>query len=954
MKFRILGTLEAEAGGERLQLGGLCEQKLLAMLLIDATRTIPVNCLVDALWDHEPPGTAVKQVRNAVSRLRRLLADGGLPGVIVTDGTGYRIAVTEEALDSRLFDTEVRRAEVAVSAGQVEEGARLLRSALDLWRGPALAGLPGRVFEAAATAWNERRCAVAETYYDCQISLGRHREVLAELSALAADYPLRGKPVGQLMLALYRCGRQADALALYSKTRTLLAEETGLDPDPELQRLHQRILTSSSALAVPSPVTSEDHTAVTQIPPAVPRQLPGAVRHFTGRTGELKALSGLLDQAAEAGEAGPVVISAINGTAGIGKTALAVHWAHQIARQFPDGQLYVNLRGFDPSGSPVTPMEAVRGFLDAFRIAPERIPAGLEAQAGIYRSLLADKRVLIVLDNVRDAGQIRPLLPGSPGCLVIVTSRSQLTGLVAAEGACPITLSLLTKQEAHDLLARRLGSERIATEPEAAGELIDLCVRLPLALVIAAARASNQPGLPLAALVNELKSARSRLDALDTGDSATDVRTVLSWSYQNLSPAAARIFRLLGVHPGPDISPPAAASLAGIPLDQAREALEELIRAHLLAQPTPARFAFHDLLRAYAAEQASSHDDEAARRAAMHRVLDHYLQTGHSGAMLLNPARAPLSLPTSQCGVLPENLADGGQALAWFNAEHAVLIAATTQAAASGFDTYAWQLPSAAADFFSRRGQWNDLAATQQTALVAAGRLGDRAGQAYAHRALAHAHSQLGSPADARAHLRYAVGLYRRLGDRIGQAHVHHDLGMLSEQQGQYGDALDHAQQALDLVQAVGHKSAQARALNSVGWCHALLGNYEQALTHCQQALDLHRELGYRHGEADAWDSLGYAHQHLGHHSEAIACYTRALDLHRELGDRYYEAVVRTHQGDAQQAAGNLQGARHAWQQALAILDDLRHPDAARVRAQLGQPPTVPAGLARQDAILLS
>jgi transcriptional regulator with XRE-family HTH domain len=399
----------------------------------------------------------------------------------------------------------------------------------------------------------------------------------------------------------------------------------------------------------------------------VPRQLPAAATHFAGRAAELKALDGPLDRAG-CDARGSVVICAISGTAGVGKTALAVHWAHSAAQRFPDGQLYVNLRGFDPSGTPVTPAEAIHGFLGALHVPAGRLPESLDAQAGLFRSLLAGRRMLIVLDNARDAAQIRPLLPGSDACCVIVTSRSQLTSLVAEQGAHPLTLDVLTEAEARELLSRRLGPERIAGESEAVDELIGRCARLPLALAIVAARAAVGPCHPLTALVEELRDTRSRLDALDAGDSATSARAMFSWSYQSLSGPAARMFRLLGVHPGPDISGPAAASLAGVRLDQAHEMLRELTRANLLGEGPARRFAFHGLLRAYAAERACAEESDAARRAALDRVLGHYRHCALAAAEPPSTPHEASATVLSRPAPARADVAAHKQARTWFEA----------------------------------------------------------------------------------------------------------------------------------------------------------------------------------------------------------------------------------------------------------------------------------------------
>jgi tetratricopeptide (TPR) repeat protein len=631
-----------------------------------------------------------------------------------------------------------------------------------------------------------------------------------------------------------------------------------------------------------------------------------------------------------------VVITAVAGTAGVGKTALAVRWAHRVASRFPDGQLYINLRGFGPAGTVMDPAEAIRRFLDALGVAPQRIPADPEAQVGLYRTLLAGKRMLIVLDNARDPDQVGPLLPGTPGCLVVVTSRNRLTGLVATVGAHPIPLDLLTLDEARDLLVRRLGVHRVAAEPDAVDEIITCCVRLPLALAIVAANAATQPRQSLAAIAADLRDRHDRLSVLSTGDTpTTDVRAVFSWSYHTLTPAAARLFRLLGLHPGPDVTAPATASLAALPIDQIRTLLTELTRANLIVEPVPGRYTFHDLLRAYATEHVHTTDPDPQRHAATHRILDHYLHTAYTADRLLDPARDPITLPQPQPGVTPEHPTDYEHALAWFNAEHAVLLTTVDHTVATGFDTHTWQLAWTLHDFLNRRGHWHDLAAVHRDAVAVADRLADPTAQANAHRLLGYAYTQLRRLDNAHTQLRQALDLYRETGDRAGQAHTQHGLARVSNRQGSPAQALDHARQALDLFRAAGHRRGQANALNAVGWYHAMLGEPERGLAACQQALTLFQELGDRHGQAAAWDSLGYAHHHLGQHTRAITCYQHTIELYRNLGDRYEEASTLTHLGDTHYTTANTDGARDAWQQALTILDQLNHPDADTVRAKI-------------------
>jgi tetratricopeptide (TPR) repeat protein/transcriptional regulator with XRE-family HTH domain len=667
---------------------------------------------------------------------------------------------------------------------------------------------------------------------------------------------------------------------------------------------------------------------------AVPRQLPAAVADFTGRAAELAALTRMLD-AADAGKPGTVVISAIGGTPGAGKTALALHWAHRAVDRFPDGQLHVNLRGFDPTGTPTTPPEAIRGFLEALSVPPERIPADPEAQAGLYRSLLASRRVLVMLDNARDEQQVRPLLPASPGSLVLVTSRNQLAGLAAAEGARLISLDVLSHEEAVRLLTARLGTARAAAEPGAVDEIVGLCARLPLALAVVAARPVARTGFPLAALAAELSKSADRLDILDAGDPAASVQAVFSWSYRQLSSNTARMFRLLGIHPGPDITVPAAASLAAMAKPEAQRLLRELARAHLIAERVPGRFAFHDLLRAYAARQAEAVDTQPERDAAIGRALDHYLHTGYMGTLLLTPSRDLINLASPGPGVTAETLASYARAMAWFEAEQQVLLAAIVLAAETGFDVHAWQIPWTMAGFFNRRGRWQEWAVSQRTAVAAATRLGDTASQALSRRSLASACRGLGEYDQALSHLKNCIGLYRQLGDQVGEARVHQSLGTLAEIQSRSADALGHHERSLRLFQAAGHQIGQAEELNNVGWSHALLGDYRPARAFCQQSLTLSSDIGHRDYEANSWDSLGYIEHQLGNLAQAAACYQRALGLFRELGDRRPEAVALAHLGDTCQAAGEVVQAREAWERALVIFEDLEHPDAARVRVKL-------------------
>ncbi|MEO6088998.1 MAG: BTAD domain-containing putative transcriptional regulator [Umezawaea sp.] len=900
MEFRLLGPLEVVHGGLPLPIRAGRQRAVLAALLVDADRVVPLDVLIARVWNDDPPSRTA--LHNLVMRLRHALG----ADVIQTRADGYLIEVSDDELDVRRFDELVRRAK---GTEDPRRASALLAEALALWRGEPLADVSSdRLQREVVPGLVERRLAAVEQRIEADLLLGRHTDLIPELRELTDRHPLREHFWHQRMRALHLAGRQAEALDCFRQVGEVLADELGVDPGPELSELHQRILDG-------------DRTRART--PTVPHQLPTRTPHFVGRAAELRRLGGFLDLAAET-----VVISAVNGSAGLGKTALAVHWAHQAADRFPDGQLYVNLRGFDAANEPMHPGEAVRSFLTALDVPSERVPRTLDTQTALYRSLLADRRMIVLLDNARDADQVRPLLPASPSCLVLVTSRNQLTGLVAREGARPVPLDLLSDDDAVGLLRGHLGAGRVAAEPDAVAELVEHCAGVPLALSLMAARGAVNPRLSLRALTDDLHDEQTRLDALDDDDPTNGMRAVFSYSYRQLSAPAARLFRLLGSHPGPDVSVGAAASLAGSPVSETSRLLAELAAAHLVRTHMPSRFVLHDLLRVYAAEQP-----DAERRTAVHRMLDHYLHTAAATNSVLHGSRTMIELDPPLPGVHLEPFASAAEAALWSETEHRVLVTVISLAARQGFDRHAWQLPWAIAANLDHEGKWADWADTQLIALAAAERLGDLHAQERAHAALGHAFARLEDLDTARKHFTHVLALSESLGDQRTQAGAHNNLGWMAEQEGRFDIALDHARQALELYSALEDRNAQGRAHGAIGWDYAQLNELDLAMQHAEQALEVFRDGSDPRYLASSLDTIGFTHHRAGRYDLAVAHLRHALSVAH--GDRFHESALLTHLGDALHAAGDPEGAREAWQKALALLEALGHANADDVRTRL-------------------
>ncbi|MBB5867844.1 DNA-binding SARP family transcriptional activator/Tfp pilus assembly protein PilF [Allocatelliglobosispora scoriae] len=923
VRIQILGPASAWRGGELLGLGPAGQRATLGLLALACGRAVSRDELASGLWpDRPPPPSAANVIQTYVKRLRRLLEPERpprTPGTLLCAvGDGYALRLPTDAVDIQQFRYELAAAATAQRNGQLDRAADLLGTALSRWHGPPLADLPAlRAHPKVAALADERQAALAR-YGEVMLHSGRPADGVAALEEAAAAQPLNEAWQAQLIRAYQATGQRSRAFASYHDTRRRLADDLGVDPGPELSEAHAVLLRADSV-------------------PTVPAQLPTATRAFAGRVRELALLDDLLR-----GPRTPGVV-VVSGAPGVGKTALAVRWAHRIAPRFTDGQLYVSLRGFDPGGAATEPGDAIRSLLAALGVPTERVPATTDGRVSLYRSLLVGRRMLIVLDNARDVAQVRPLLPGEPGCLVLVTARHHLVGLIAAEGAHPFPLAPLRPDDARDLLARRVGPARIAAEPAALAEIITRCAGLPLALVIIAARAALHEHLPLAVLADELRRSGDRLDTLATGDPETDPRAVFSWSYHALTASAARLFRLLGLHAGPDISAPAAASLAALTAARARTLLAELVRAGLATEHTTGRYAMHDLLRVYAAECAARFEPTRARRAATVRMLDHYLHSAAAADLRAQLSEDPFAPPPPASGAVPEPADDAAAAMEWLAAERAVLVAAVERAA-SASPRHAWQLARSVAKYLDVRGHWDDLASTQLTAVAAARHDRDPRAEAHAHRLLARAYTRLRRVDDADRELLHALELYRAAGDRIGQGHTRLSLSLLRERQGRHREALDHAALSLVSFQDAGDEHGIARALNAVGWYCALTGDHAAALRHCRRALALLSGFGDRSGQASTLDSIGYAHHHLGRRPQAVAAFRQALSLYRDLGDRHLEAFVLIHLGDSHAAGGYAAAARAAWGQALDTLARLDPLEAERVRTRLAG---APGGAAR-------
>ncbi|QFZ23092.1 AfsR/SARP family transcriptional regulator [Saccharothrix syringae] len=896
MRVNLLGPVElVSAGGEPVHLGAAKRRTVLAALALELNRVVSGDRLLDLVWDGSPPPQAKAALQGHIAQLRKVLS-GGV--ALVTRAPGYVLTGARDAVDAFRFEDLVGRARDEADGRAVE----LLREALALWRGPLLADVPGdQLREAVSARLEEQRLVAVQELATRLLRLDRAADAVAALGDAVAANPLREALVARLLPALHRSGRQAEALELFHRTRERLADELGVDPGPELREAYQAVLAGETA---PKPQVER-----------APAQLPREHRGFVGRELELSDLGeSLMGQDS--------AIGLLVGPAGVGKTALALHWAHRVAGDFPDGQLFVNLRGFDET-EPLDPRTALVGFLRALGLTDSQIAADLEDQAAQYRSLLAGRRVLVFLDNARSAEQVRPLLPGSARCLVLVTSRHRLDDLVVTEGATSLHVPTLPEESAEHLLAALLGRPRIEQEPEAVAELCELCDRLPLALRIAGARLASRPRWTIQSLVDELRDEQGRLSALSLPEAGRGVHAALAVSYRELPEGAARLFRRLGLHPGTDLDSYAAAALLDINVVSARTHLRTLAYANLLHESTPDRYSRHDLVRLFTHQLAVLESEEDSRLAT-HRLLDYYLFVADAARAHLSDHVRPFGPPEHRPASFPE-LSSHDAALDWFTLEEANLGLALDIALNAGERERTWQLALCLDAFHFRRGNRLDRLALCRIGLAAARELGDGHAEAAFLLRLGSTLADLGRIDEAIDACTRAAGLAD--GDRDLELAALANLGycLMAD------DRLDRAQEvileALEVAREVGDDRSRASIQNNLA--NVLLRKHqpEEALRHASEALSLFPSAPSKAHTATL-HTLGAASQQLGRSDEALESYRAGLALATRLGDRYQEALCHRAIGDVLEQSEGVEAARPHWLAALRLYHDLRLADA--------------------------
>ncbi|MGW5053531.1 BTAD domain-containing putative transcriptional regulator [Actinokineospora sp. NPDC004072] len=837
MRVRVLGPLQVRIGEREAPVSAARSRKVLAALALAAGQPVALERLIDSVWPADPPATAAKQIRNTVSDLRRLLAAAD---AVRPTPTGYRLVADTDVGAFAEHLARARAAEAPVDA------VREYRAALALWRGPALADVSAPALAAQVAALSEQRLVALEECIELELELGGPG-LVRELTDLVAEHPLRERLAAQLMRAHLRDGAHAQALTVYEDVRRALADELGIDPGPRLRALHAQIL-------------AEDRGA----PRPTRCDLPADATHFTGRELEIHRLI------EAAGQGGAVAISAIDGMAGVGKTALAVHTAYRLAERYPDAQLFIDLHAHTPGRDPLPPAIALDKLLRAIGVPGERVPEDVEDRAALWRAELARLRAVIVLDNAADADQIRSLLPGRSASLALVTSRQRLTSL---DNVCLVSLDVLPLDDARALFAGIVGAERARAEPAAVDEVLRRCGRLPLAIRIAASRLRHRPAWSVAHLA-------ARLGELPTG-----VAAAFALSYQHLSPRAQRLFRLLGLIPGPDVDGHAAAALAGHPPEEITAVLDELVDANLLQEPLAGRFRFHDLLRAYAADAAAADD----RRAALTRLFDFYLHTASAAMDILAPTEKPHRPRLPPSGIPRPALPDYTAALGWLRAENANLVAVADAAAGDGWHRHACQLSSTLWRYFHVSGKQDDALALHARALAGARAAGDRLLEAETLASLGYVGWWMGRYREAIGHCRGAVAVARETGTLALEGRALHALGLVHCRLEQCDEAHAVFTRMMAVAVESGDRILEAYALRGLGDVHNRLGEHAAALSWLAKALHLAEETGNRSVEGFALNGLGEVYRRMGEHDEAAAHQRRALATAQQTGNRNVE-----------------------------------------------------------------
>ncbi|OJF15945.1 AfsR/SARP family transcriptional regulator [Couchioplanes caeruleus] len=910
----MLGPLAATCDGRPVTLHGPRQRRLLAVLLLNADLVVSTERLVDELWD-DPPATARRQVHNAMAALRRSLGGYGDVRIDTTD-VGYRLAIRPEQLDAEVFRGYVHEAERHAADGGVGDAVRSLTRALALWTGPALPGLDGPLIRSAVAGLEELRLTCLERLGALRLELGEAAGVLSDLTTWVAAHPLRESLRGSLMLALHRCGRQAEALDAYEQGRRLLAEELGLDPGAALRRLHEQILLDAVPLPAAVPAAPPEPAAQTQPGTGTACTLPHDIVDFSGRAAELAQLrDGIARSAATA-----LAISTIDGMGGIGKTALAVRLAYLVRGDYPDGQHFLDLRGFTPGQDPMTSAQALDVLLRGIGVPVEQVPADEDSRIAFWRSQMASRRMLVVLDNAVDEGQVRPLLPGAAKTLVIVTSRRYLGGL---EGTSPLLLDVLPGPDALALFEQVSGRGMAEPDRAVAAEVVELCGRLPLAVRIAGSRLRHRPHWTVADLVSRLRDQRRRTRFLAIGDRT--VAAVLGLSYRYLSPPQQRLFRLLGVHPGVDFEPYAVAALAGITAEEAEDGLDALVDDNLLLQGTGGRYRIHDLVRDCAHELAHQHDSAAELRAAAHRLLDYYLRLAWRSCEPI--ARAAHRFQPGFLDPAPE-LPAATNPIGLLKAEHGNLVEAARYAAEHGWLDHTWQIPGALQPFLNRLNHHGNSLAMFERGLAAARELGDAPGESAMLGSIALIMRELGRFAEAQRLFAQAIAISRRTGALAAEAGQLSGLGFTYRRAGQLRLAHETFAAGRELAERAGDRAGYAAVTNNLAVVCIAMGRYAEGRAYLEEVLPIARELGAVHDEAMLLGNLGQALDRLGQGAAALERFDRALELSRRVELRHGEAMSLAGRGAARVNLGDLAGGLADGRAGLSIARDAGAPYA--------------------------